>query len=266
MKIATITRNPAHSPNMLENDTAMLYCIEQELIAIGHNVTRLNEEDELCGYDVICHMSRSEETLQRLKKAEANGCRVINSPQAVENCSRTRLMEILQESNIQQPQYNILQGCNIPGTLEYPGWVKKGKGWSQRKEDVVYVTNADEAATAVANINGCAIYCKHIEGDIVKFYGVKDFFFTYSYPNPQKTKFGWETVNGVAKRYPFDKEILKNTVFNAAKAIGLEIYGGDCIITPKGEIYIIDFNDFPSFSAVRQEAAKEIIKLVIKKR
>ena len=44
----------------------------------------------------------------------------------------------------------------------------------------------------------------------------------------------------------------------AAKTIGLEIYGGDCIVTADGEIFIIDLNDFPSFSAIRAEAAKEI--------
>ena len=40
---------------------------------------------------------------------------------------------------------------------------------------------------------------------------------------------------------------------------------GDAIITPQGEIFIIDINDFPSFSAIRDIAAKEIATLIMNK-
>ena len=50
----------------------------------------------------------------------------------------------------------------------------------------------------------------------------------------------------------------------AAKAIGIDIYGGDCIINRNGKISLIDLNDFPSFSAVREEAAKEIAGFIMK--
>lgn len=265
MKIATIARDEANSPHMVEQDAAILECIEQELIAMGHSVTRLHKEEDFNGYDAICHMSRSHTMLQQLSTAQSSGCRVINTAESVKNCSRTAFMELLQKNNIPQPQFWVLTGNSLPAPAEYPGWIKKGEGWSLRKEDVAFVTNEEEAKMAIAAINGTAIYCKHIEGDVVKFYGVGEGFFTHCYPNPEKTKFGWEKVNGVARHYPFDKEELRRTTLAAAKAVGLDIFGGDCIITAKGEIYIIDLNDFPSFSAARIDAAREIARIIAEK-
>lgn len=264
MKIATIARNPADSPQMVDKDAAILNCIEQELTAMGHSVTRLNEMDDFCGYDAVCHMSRSHKTLQQLKQAEANGCRITNTPTAVTNCSRTRQMTILQQRNIPQPEFQILTGDTML-RLDYPGWIKKGEGWSQRKEDVAFVTNEIEAKRAIAAIGGTTVYCKHIEGDVIKFYGVKNIFFTHCYPNPEKTKFGWEKVNGTTKHHPFNIQTLKDIAFAAAEAADLDIFGGDCIITPEGNIYIIDLNDFPSFSAVQNEAARHIAKVITDK-
>ena len=58
---------------------------------------------------------------------------------------------------------------------------------------------------------------------------------------------------------------MRNIVTSAAKATGVEIFGGDCIVNDRGEIFLIDLNDFPSFTAVRNEAAKEIAKYIVNK-
>jgi hypothetical protein len=47
-------------------------------------------------------------------------------------------------------------------------------------------------------------------------------------------------------------------VRRAAAALGLEIYGGDCIVTRAGEIVLIDLNAWPSFALFREEAASAI--------
>jgi glutathione synthase/RimK-type ligase-like ATP-grasp enzyme len=85
----------------------------------------------------------------------------------------------------------------------------------------------------------------------------------YCYPG--NGKFGKEKINGTPQHYRFDTHILKALAQKAAIAIGLDIYGGDAIITPQGEIFIIDINDFPSFSAIRDIAAKEIATLIMNK-
>ena len=43
----------------------------------------------------------------------------------------------------------------------------------------------------------------------------------------------------------------------------MKIYGGDCIVSPDGEIRIIDFNDWPSFAPCREEAGPQIAKAII---
>ncbi len=270
MNIVTIDRNPQHSPQMQESDAAIMRSIEKELAAMGAEVKSTSEKGPVPPqHSIILHMSRTAETLQHLEELEAQGALVINSPRAVKNSSRATMVKILQSNNIPQPPYKIVTHANELQEIPCPAWIKKGEGWACRKEDVAFVTNSTEAQAAFETMkaNGCssAVICKHIEGDIIKFYGVAGGFFHHLYPNIETTKFGLEKINGTQKRYPFSTMLLKSAAFDAARALGLDIFGGDAIITPKGEIYIIDINDFPSFSAVRQEAAKEIATMLIKK-
>jgi hypothetical protein len=53
---------------------------------------------------------------------------------------------------------------------------------------------------------------------------------------------------------------MKKTVDGLATAIGVIVYGGDAIVRSDGSFVIIDFNDWPTFSPCREEAAKAIIK------
>ena len=41
------------------------------------------------------------------------------------------------------------------------------------------------------------------------------------------------------------------------------VYGGDCIISPEGDIQIIDFNDWPSFAPCRNEAGPQIARRIM---
>ena len=266
MKVATLPRNPLHSPRMQANDAAILAAVERELVQQGHTVERLGEEDDYSGYDVICTMSRTPAVLKKLKKAEAEGCTVLNSPTAVENCSRSAMTTTLQSHNIPQPAHRYITCITDLCSATYPAWIKKSEGWSCHIEDVAYVTNDKEAAEAfdaIKSSSGCnAILFEHIAGDLIKFYGVRDTYFTHTYPAPDKTKFGLEKINGEPAHHPFDVQELKSTAFSAAQALGLHIFGGDAIVTAKGEIFIIDINDFPSFTAVRDEAAAHIAQAI----
>ena len=51
----------------------------------------------------------------------------------------------------------------------------------------------------------------------------------------------------------------------AAKVLQVDVYGGDCIVSPDGSIRIIDFNDWPSFAPCRKEAAIAIGQAVLQK-
>lgn len=266
--IVTIARNPVDSPNMTANDAAILESITAELMECGAEVLSIGENEELPNdTQLICSMSRTISTIKRLKEAEQKGITILNTPQSVENCSRRRFMEILHNNAIPQPPFNVLSSSVELQDSCFPSWIKKAKGWSCHRDDVCFSQTKEEAVAAIEQMSerGIDEYIQmlHITGDIIKFYGIGNDFFYHCYPG--NTKFGKEEKNGVPKHYHFESNSLKGFAQKAAQAIGLTIYGGDAIITPQGEIFIIDINDFPSFTAIRDEAAKNIAKLIIGK-
>jgi hypothetical protein len=98
-------------------------------------------------------------------------------------------------------------------------------------------------------------------GDLVKFYGVRGTgFFKCFYPTDDgENKFDDEKRNGLAHHYNFDIQRLMESAERLAAITGLDVYGGDCIVRSDGSFAIIDFNDWPSFSRCREEAAKAIV-------
>ena len=77
-----------------------------------------------------------------------------------------------------------------------------------------------------------------------------------------ETKFGDEERNGKPQYYPFSSSNLQADAEKLACLLQTPIYGGDAIIQEDGNYVIIDFNDFPSFSKCRKEAAKAIFERV----
>ena len=51
---------------------------------------------------------------------------------------------------------------------------------------------------------------------------------------------------------------LQNDAERLATLVGVDVYGGDCIVRPDGTYAIIDFNDWPNFARCREEAADAI--------
>lgn len=272
MKIAAIARNPRNSPGMQQKDRAILCSVARIMSSNGHSVQMLTEEEyahDNTRYDVIIQMSRTPHTLEKLSRAQESGTTVINTPQAVHNCSRCTFTALLQEAGIPQPPYTIQQSCGAAPADGYPLWIKRSEGWSEHPADVSFAATPAEAAQALAHLQsrgiGEVVISRHIQGDIIKFYGIGEEFFRVCRPNPDDTKFGLEKINGTPQHYPIDSRRLHATALAAARSTGVDIFGGDAIITPEGDISIIDLNDFPSFSAVRDEAAQAIYDLITTK-
>lgn len=269
MRIAGIPRNPEHSPNMSDKDMKLFCEISERLKERGHTVEIFNNGNIDSGCDAVFHMSRTIETLTRLSECEKRGISVVNPSNGVKNCSRKIFMEIFRSNGIKQPPYSIVTHSTDTTKLKYPGWLKKSEGWSSHIDDVQFVASPQEADKALQRLAARgyseAIYCEHIKGDLVKFYGVCGTdFFRHHYPDPETTKFGLERINGKAVKHPFDHRRLQQTAFLAAEKLQISVFGGDCIVAPDGEIYIIDMNDFPSFSAYRKEAAEAIVGIIEK--
>src|SRR5713101_5194994 len=140
-----------------------------------------------------------------------------------------------------------------------PVWVKRADVHNTQEGDVVYAADAAAAARALEGLAARgiprAVLQPHVDGDLIKFYGIgpgggahgEPPWFRWFYHEDQR-------LSGHA----FDQRALARLVRQAAGALGLEIYGGDCIATASGEIVPIDLNAWPSFALFREEAASVI--------
>ena len=147
-------------------------------------------------------------------------------------------------------------------------WLKRGDAAAQGREDVVYAKDREQLAERIHEMEQRGIkdytVSAHVVGDLVKFYGVRGTdFFRYYYPTDDgQTKFDDERRNGQAHHYAFDADDLHRNMMRLAEAVGIEVYGGDCIVREDGSYCVIDFNDWPSFSRCREEAADAIMEIV----
>ena len=260
MKILMIRRAEQFSPHSVENDRAILEAVASRLSQRGHAVTQVDEISlASClatdSPDFIFSMARLPEMLHLL---DHSGIKVVNTPMSVLQSSRRRLQETMASLDIPFPSGEGLHGY----------WLKRADTAAQTEGDVVYVPDRQGLAEAEASMRARGIHdyliSPHIEGDLVKFYGVAGTgFFRYYYPTDDgDTKFGDEQRNGAARHYPCMVEALQGCAEQLAKAVGISVYGGDCIINETGAYSIIDFNDWPSFSRCREEAGEAIASLI----
>lgn len=277
IEIAGIMRAGAYSPNHIGNDAAIFNAAAEQLRKRGYVVNiyseeqfKLNEIKE----NVILNMCREQSSITKLQQLEDQGKLVINSGYGIENCTRERMTRILLGNNIPYPDSLIVDTNEaIKPLLKKSGfqscWIKRGDFHAMHKEDVSYVRHPEEAQEVLQEyfLRGIkrAVINVHLTGDLVKFYGVRGTpFFFWFYPFDEgHSKYGHEAINGKSQGIKFNLKEMKNICQRAAEELNVVIYGGDCIVSPEGEMRIIDFNDWPSFAPCRNEAAPHIAKAVI---
>ena len=275
--IAGIMRAGAYSPNHIGNDTAIFNAVADQLRKRGCIVNVYSEEQfNNSGVEekVIINMCREQASIARLQRYEDEGRLVINSGYGIENCTRERMTRILLGNDIPYPESLIVNTDEaVKGQLKKAGfqncWIKRGDFHAMHKEDVSYVRHPEETQEVLQEYfyRGIkrAVINKHLVGDLIKFYGVKDqSFFYWFYPFDEgHSKYGAEAINGKSKGFHFDVDEMKHICQRAAEELNVVIYGGDCIVDSEGKMQIIDFNDWPSFAPCRVEAAPYIAKAVI---
>lgn len=254
MKVIGIQRDSCFSPNSVEKDRAILDAVIGRFDGTIIAESELRNED-LSQTDIIFNMGRLPETVALLKKKEFEGTLILNSGTGVERCRRSNLVRLMRENHIPQPP--------LCGTDGY--WIKRGDASAQKKEDVRYCKNDEELAMARMDFAERGIkdivVQAHIKGDLVKFYGVEGtgFFRTFYPGDDGESKFGDEAINGKPHRIFYEKQNLQACAEMLARMAETPIYGGDAIINSEGDFFIIDFNDWPSFSRCKDEAAEAII-------
>lgn len=276
-KIAGVMRAGAYSPNHIGNDAAIFNATAEQLRKRGYLVNVYNEEQFRHGTmdeQVVVNMCREAASIGKLQHLEDEGKLVINSGYGIENCTRERMTRLLLGNGIPYPESLIVNTNEavIP-ELKRAGfsscWIKRGDFHAMHKEDVSYCRHAEEAQDVLQEYfyRGIkrAVINKHLEGDLIKFYGIAGSeFFYWFYPfDAGHSKYGYEEVNGKSRGIKFSEEYLHEICQKAAQVTDVMIYGGDAIVAADGSISIIDWNDWPSFAPCRNEAAPHIAKCII---
>jgi len=262
--VLAVLRDERFSPNSVENDKAILLavCAELKMQLTGVDDIRVVNEKSFIehpsGADIILSMARSEEALSLLSGLEADGCCVVNKPSGVRNCKRSVLAQLMKENGIPTATEKGNDGF----------WLKRNDTSAQKKDDIVFCNTAEDLMLAQQKfmqrgINDMVVSA-HIPGDVVKFYGVGSHIFRFLYPGDTGiSKFGLETYNGLPHHYVFDADALAQYVYRLSELTGVAVYGGDAIVDKEGRFYIIDFNDWPSFSPFRKTMAPSIASEII---
>lgn len=274
MKVLGISRSTRFSPNSVGRDEAIFMAVASRLERRGCDVSIISEDlfvaVELEEFDGVFSMARGKDVLSSLAQAEVqDNLFVLNSARALAENTRAVITEKFAEAGIPQPLSVVCSTADITDSqqppLPFPLWLKRGDACAQTAADVQYVGNPEEWGKALAHFKETGadsfVAVEHLDGDLVKFYGVEGTaFFHVIRANTEGafSKFGLEQHNSACRNIPFDEDVLKQLADQASRASGFTVYGGDAIISQEGSIRIIDFNDWPSFSACRKDAAKAI--------
>ena len=254
MQVVGVQRAERFSPNNVDNDLAILRAVVEPL---GGEI--VSEEAEslpgvLASVGWVFSMARTERALRLLAEAERRGARVINPAEGVRQCARDRLERLAREVSVPVPPSEGADGY----------WLKRADAAAQSRGDVVFCADRATLEQAVEAFRrrgiGCYIVQAHQPGDLVKFYGVLGTgFFRLFYPGDDgQSKFGDEQLNGRPHHYDFSVASLQSSAERLAAAARCPVYGGDAVVSASGSFALIDFNDWPSFSRCRMEAARAV--------
>lgn len=278
IKIAGVMRAGAYSPNHIGNDAAIFNATADHLRKRGFEVSIYSEQQFVesdIREEVVLNMCREQASIGKLIALEEEGRLVINSGIGIENCTRERMTRLLLGNGIPYPESLIVNtNEDVRNDLRQAGfdqcWIKRGDFHAMHKEDVSYCRHIEEAQEMLHEYFfrgiGRAVINKHLNGDLVKFYGVRDEpFFYWFYPFDEgHSKYGHEAINGKSHGFPFDEDELRSLCQRASEIMDVRIYGGDCIVADDGSMSIIDFNDWPSFAPCRDKGSLAIAKCVVK--
>jgi hypothetical protein len=256
-----IFREKSHSPGRESDDSEILRLTAQRLQAHGFAVELRDPEDAEDRGETppafVFMMCERIPILTRLAEWEEAGVPHVNSTRAVRNTYRDLMIAQFKEANVPFIASRIVESGERPAA-DLPVWVKRADVHNTQEGDVVFATTPEVLASALGSLRDRgiprAVLQPHVSGDLVKFYGIGS--------DGRGGEPGWFRCfyhqHQVIHHYPFDERRLARLARAAAVALGLEIYGGDAIATPDGDLVLLDLNAWPSFAKFREEASARI--------
>ena len=173
-----IYREPDHSPGRIDDDRAIMDCVGEALTSRGFNV-ELVEVD--AAFDGRCAnlfaMCERGTVLDRLTDGQNAGSVVVNSPNAIRNTYRHRMVELFARHHVASPASQVV-ASNAKGPPPAAAvWVKRYDFHATQPSDVIYTASEagwHEALDRFAKRGIPFIIAQeHVSGDLVKFYGVR---------------------------------------------------------------------------------------------
>jgi hypothetical protein len=269
MRLAGLYREKEYSPGRHQsNDTLLLDAVVERVRARGFDVD-LGTIDRRPDASLIFSMCQGRVALERLLGWERDGAQIVNSPRAALNTYRDRLATVMEKAAVPFPETELvrtdrdserdpervaLQAANVARRFQRRDssgfWLKRGDVHASVSADVQWIASLEALAAGCADFRsrGIAVAAvqAHRPGDEIKFYGVDGgAFFHWFYSGP-------------SHGYAFDHAALPRLAARAARAAGLEVFGGDVIVSASGDLTLIDLNDWPSFAPCREAAADAI--------
>ncbi len=271
--ILGITREPDFSPG--KKDSPILRLTFDWLAARGvgtrqvpgedPDAWREEEEGEGTPPAMVLSMARGEEALSRLVRWEEEGVPVMNTARSVRDCSgREALLARLEDApfeGLRIPRGFFCASGGVGAAAEaakaiegwgLPVWAKGEDLHAREAKDILKVNAVEGLAPALAMFakrgGGRVLFQEHIEGEAIRFCGVGRERFWF-----------WRSV--ADRRHLPYADALSALGRDASARLGLEIYGGDAVVTPEGELFLIDLNDWPSFTGCQADASDAIADL-----
>ena len=272
-----IFRETRHSPDRVFDDFEILRLTAEALQADGVEVELVRPEQTSPEWwkrpcpEAALVMCEQERMLEPLSFWERRGAMLVNSVIAIRNTYRHRMIPLLSSSGVPFPRSELVatRSPHLKDRLRSHFrradtgslWIKRGDVHSTQKGDVSLARSAEEAWALIGAFRSrdvtTSVWQEHIEGDLVKLYGVGDsgeVWFKWFYHRDQELR-----------RHRFSESDLKKVFFSAAKALQLEIFGGDAVVTSDGSVWLIDINAWPSFALFRNEASAAIARHILTK-
>ena len=259
-----IFRERTHSPGRESDDTEILRLTGKHLEARGYQIV-LKSADELGGPDdvapdVVFLMCETHEPLRQLAAWEARGIPHVNPIEAVLNTYRDRMIARFEAAGVPFVPSRLVDTSEPAPAASFPLWVKRADVHNTREGDVVQAESAGAVNAALAALAargiGRAVLQPHVAGDLVKFYGI-----VRAEGQGKPPWFQWfHHADQRLAGHPVDAGRLARLAARAAAALGLQVYGGDALVTEGGTLVLLDLNAWPSFARVRDEASEVIAR------
>jgi hypothetical protein len=272
-----VFRETLHSPERVFDDYEILRLTGEALRREGLEVEFFRPEQIARSTewwsgpppDVAFLMCEQERVLEPLAEWERQGAILINSVEAIRNTYRYRMIPLLSASTVCFPASELISTATRFEETQLrslfrrsgrgPLWIKRGDVHNTQQGDVSLARSSDEVRERLGAFKSRgvaqAVLQEHIEGDLVKLYGVGqsgETWFRWFYHKEQELK-----------GHRFSEEALKVEFFEAARTLDLEVFGGDAVVTSPGAIYLIDINAWPSFALFRNEASVAIARHIL---